>query len=433
AEVRQWLSRILRPEFIPKELELNLIPLRNWAIFYRDWIDHGGSDTFIVKYKMDKYVIQISETINYVILAVRDLALKTPVSKDEHRKYVLEMAQRLLVSEIQPPHPGAIVESKAETTGELTVGFWAPPPFSLPKKADNVEETPAETISDSIKFCTDGQLVIFQVLKYIWTGEMQNPFEPRFAPEISTKADDSLWRLVEQQLAESKELNTPEKRIEFYERIKNRIVTRQIEEYLGPMLYNYEGVKLTATVPIALIEHAFNQLDDTQKNYLIKQRKSDELYIEGLKAFNQKRYDIAVDNWSSALKLEPLNVRCALLLMVATDYLKEKMQATLGKVDYENPTLGKAVDALLSHRQAILKYELTQREETLKEREISKHRILALDYYAKGQYQEAINEWNEVLKIDPGNPQAALFIDLASRRMKSKEGETAVETTGEKK
>lgn len=424
AAVRQWLIRILRPEFIPKDLELHLIPLRNWAIFYRDWIDHGGSDTFIVKYKiLNKYVIQISETINYVIIAVRDLDRKAPVSKAEHKKFVLEMAQRLLVSEIHPPHPGALVESKTETTGELTVGFWTPPSPALSKKNNDGVEVPPEVISDSIKFCTDGQLVIFQVLKYIWTGEMPNPFEPRFTPEPSTRTDDSIWKLVEQQLAESKELDTPEKRIEFYERIKNRIVTKQIEEYLGPMLYTYEGEKLTATVPIALIEHAFNQLDDAQKNYLIKQRQSDELYIEGLKAFNQKRYDIAVDKWSASLKLEPLNVRCALLLMVATDYLKEKMQATLGKIDYENPTLGKAIDALLSHRQAILKYELSQREETLKEREVSKHRVLALDYYARGQYQEAINEWNEVLKIDPGNPQAALFIDLATRRLKSKEGE----------
>ena len=274
-----------------------------------------------------------------------------------------------------------------------------------------------------MKFFTNGRFVIFQVLKYIWTNKLNNPFEPRFSLEVDDKVDESIWSIVEKEIKENPDLATPEERIRFYERMKLRIVAKQVEEYLGPLLYDYEGNKLTATIPISQIEKAFNDLNSVQKDYLLKQRKSDEYYIEGLKAFNEKRYDVAVDKWSEALKIDPLNVRCALLLSIAEDYLKEKMYRTLGKVDFQNPTLKKAVEALNNHQSAILNYELTQRIETVKEREIARHRVRAIDLYSEGRYREAIEEWDKVIKIDPGNPQAALFKDLALKRLKETESQ----------
>lgn len=425
AEALQWVLRIIRPEHIPKELMANLIPLRNWAILYRDWIDHGGSDTFIVKYKLGKFVIQISEMPNYLIVAARDLELSKPLPKLEHLKFVAYCAQLLLSAELQPESFEAIIESIESPSGEITVGFWAPP--------EKKEEAEQEIIADSVRFFTDGQVVIFQVLKYFWTREMQNPFVPRFSPEVSSKIDEAIWQLVEKQIENNPALDSPEKRIEFYERIKSRIITKQVEEYLGPLLYDYQGNKLTATVPVTLIERAFTELNEVQKDYLLKQRKSDELYIEGLKAFNQKRYDLAVENWAHSLEIDPINVRCALLLNVAADFLKEKMLGSLGKIDYKDPTLAKAIDALLTHRQAVLKYELAQREETLKEREIASHRIRALDYYSQGQYRKAIKEWDEILKIDPENAQAALFKDMALKRLQITEPEPKEQTPQKKK
>jgi len=417
----EWTMRILKPTFIPEDLLVHLIPLRNWAVLYRDWIDHGGSDTFIVKYKIQDMVIQISETANYFIVSARDLTQGKRIYS-EHVPFVKEMADRLFTAEVRPFSIEEISKSDEPETEELTVGFWSARGELEKKEEAAVQDSEeAEFVSDSVKFCTDGQFVIFQIFKYVWSGQRANPFDPRFSPELSSEIDEAIWALVEKQINEMPQLDTPEKRIEVYERIKTRLVTKQVEEYLGPLLYDYEGNKLTTTIPVALIEGAFSQLNDIQKQHLLEQRKSDEYYIEGLKAFNEKRYDLAVDNWTDALEVDPLNVRCALLLTVAADFLKEKMLQSLGKVDYDNPTLSKAVDALLTHKQAVLRNELSQRREVKKDREIANHRIRAIDFYSRGQFDKAIEEWDEVLTIDPGNPQAQLFKDLARKRLKEME------------
>ncbi|MCD6384251.1 hypothetical protein J7M23_00595 [Candidatus Sumerlaeota bacterium] len=425
AECMKWILQTIRSSLIPQDLSEHLIPLRNWSIFYRDWIDHGGSDTFVVKYKLGSLVIRISETANYILVAVRDLKQQQNYPKEEHISFVLNMASEVLTPALQPESADAVSISNETKTGIATEGFWAASMTAHTNQPDTQgkQKSSQGVISDGVKFFTNGRFVIFQVLKYIWTNKLNNPFEPRFSLEVDDKVDESIWSIVEKEIKENPDLATPEERIRFYERMKLRIVAKQVEEYLGPLLYDYEGNKLTATIPISQIEKAFNDLNSVQKDYLLKQRKSDEYYIEGLKAFNEKRYDVAVDKWSEALRIDPLNVRCALLLSIAEDYLKEKMYRTLGKVDFQNPTLKKAVEALNNHQSAILNYELTQRIETVKEREIARHRVRAIDLYSEGRYREAIEEWDKVIKIDPGNPQAALFKDLALKRLKETESQ----------
>lgn len=432
-ECVKWILQTIRSSLIPQDISEHLIPLRNWSIFYRDWIDHGGSDTFIVKYKIGSLVIRISETPNYILVAVRDLNQKEKFAKEEHITFVVNMASEVLAPELQPKSVDAISIINKTNSGIATEGFWSasvsPSSAQAKPKTENNQNSSQEAISDSVKFFTNGGFVVFQVLKYIWTNELSNPFEPRFSLDVNTEVDKSIWNIVEKEIKENPDLATPEDRIKFYERMKLRIIAKQVEEYLGPLLYDYEGNKLTATIPISQIETAFNKLNSIQKDYLLKQRKSDEYYIEGLKAFNEKRYDVAVDKWADALNIDPLNVRCALLLSIAEDYLKEKMYRTLGRVDFQNPTLKKAVEALTAHQRAILNYELTQRIETIKEREIARHRVRAIDLYSEGRYKEAIEEWDKVLKIDPGNPQAELFKDLALKRIE----ETRTQGSGEKK
>ena len=423
SEFEQWIARAIKQRFIPSDITRHLIPLRNWAILYRDWIDHGGSDTFVVQYHAGSYTVRISETPNYILVAIRDLDQGGRKSKEEHIQFVFDTSLKILTNDVLPKTVQDISKNREALSEATTSGFWAARVLqenANTKSADNISE-PSDMPSDSVKFFTDGQFIVFQIFKYVWSKEMKNPFEPRFAIETITKIDESLWDMVEREIKENPDLKTPEKRIQFYENMKTRLVTKQIEEYLGPLLYDYEGTKLSSAIPISQIEKAFSDLNDIQKNHLLKQRKSDEFYVEGLKAFNEKRYDIAVGRWTEALSIDPMNVRCALLVTLATDFMKDKMQQTMGKIDFENPTLAKAISALMNHKQAILRYELSDREQTLKDREIAQHRVLAIDYYSKGMYEMAIKEWDEVLKIDPQNPQAALFKDLATKRLGAKD------------
>jgi len=50
-------------------------------------------------------------------------------------------------------------------------------------------------------------------------------------------------------------------------------------------------------------------------------------------------------------------------------------------------------------------------------KEMEKHYMKATEYYKKGIYKQAIEEWNEVLKIDPNHKQSKESIEKARKKM----------------
>jgi tetratricopeptide (TPR) repeat protein len=416
-EAALWISRTLNHEYVLPDLSEKLIALRNWAVLYRDWVNHGGSDSFLVKYTLNRRVIQVVETTNYVLVAVRDLDGKKISAKAEHMNHISATARRILSTALQPADPGNLGVIADQSTGEVTVGFWAP--GGMPPESGTSEKTSAgsQLPSDSIKFCTDGDFVIFQVLKYIWGVELQNPFEPRFGPRVSIPSDNRTWQMIEEILAANPDLDTPRKRIEFWERFKDRIVMKEAEEYLGSLLYDSQGNKITSSIPLEQLERAFMNLNIDQREMLITQRMIDENYIKGLKAFNENHYDEAIDRWVHVLELDPLNVRAAILLSIAVEYKKE----FLAKIQHEGPAIDtvvtKALDTLAKHQAAVQKERLTERAEDERSRKIASHRIRAMEFYTEGDYEKAIQEWDAVMQIDPGNPQASMFRKLAADQL----------------
>ena len=65
---------------------------------------------------------------------------------------------------------------------------------------------------------------------------------------------------------------------------------------------------------------------------------------------------------------------------------------------------------------AILKERKKRTEEYEKWREILLHRSKAIEYFVKGELDRAVEEWDIVLKLDPGNPTALLFFDMIERK-----------------
>ncbi len=417
AEAAQWISQVLNREFILPEISDKLIPLRNWAVLYRDWIDHGGSDSFLVKYTMKRHVIQITETTNYVLIAVRNLdGIKTR-EKAEQMNLAFETARTLLAKSLQASEPNRLGVVADQSTGEVTVGFWAPETAPGKDAASRQSTTGSQLPSDSIKFCTDGDFVIFQLLKYIWGASLQNPFEPRFAALVTIPSDTQTWQMIEEIIASNPELDTPRKRIEFWERFKDRIVMKESEEYLGPLLFDSQGNKITSSIPLRQLERAFMNLNADQREMLIQQRMVDENYIKGLNAFNENHYDEAIDRWVHVLELDPLNVRAAILLSIAVEYKK----AFLAKIQREGPAMDsvvvKALDTLARHQTAVQKERLEEKAQDKQSRKIASHRIRAMEFYTEGNYEKAIEQWDAVMQIDPGNPQASMFRKLAADQL----------------
>jgi tetratricopeptide (TPR) repeat protein len=48
---------------------------------------------------------------------------------------------------------------------------------------------------------------------------------------------------------------------------------------------------------------------------------------------------------------------------------------------------------------------------------IKRHYLDGVNYYMNGLYKEAITEWEEVLKLDPGNESAKVNIERAKKRL----------------
>jgi hypothetical protein len=418
AETTLWIARVLLKPYVPQDLPAHLLPLKSYAILYRDWIDHGGSDAFLVRYQLGTNVFQTLETPNYVLIAYKDISRKQAEPLSKHVEYALSVAEQILQKELVATKADAVTLLDMPKDVNITTGYWKPNIALAKMKAEHAESFDEDILSDSVRFCTNGDVVAFEVFKYIWTASVENPFTSRFGIIVDTKADERLFTMLEEHIKSNPSLNTPKKRIEFLDRIKDRLVTRQAEEYLGPLLYDYDGNKITATIPFKNLDAAVSALTDDQKTILVNERMVDEYYIRGLKAFNQKDYAGAIADWCQVLELDPLNVRAAILLQIAMDFREVQMAFAGEAALRKDPSLVSAREALAAHRQHVLKQRLIQKEEELTSQEIAAHQIKAIDYYTEGHFADAIREWDQVLKIDPSNARALLFREMAIGQLK---------------
>jgi hypothetical protein len=418
SEAALWLDRILKQQYLPKDVSAHLLALKNYAVLYRDWIDHGGSDAFLVKYQADSIVFQILETPNYVLIACKDLSQRNAEPVSAHVNFALGMAKRVLENDLVARSADSVHLLEMPKDVSITTGYWKPNVDFEKLKAQHPGAYDEDILSDSIRFCTNGDVVAFEIFKYIWTASVENPFASRFGVIVDTRSDERLFTMLEDQMKSNPSLNSPKTRIEFLDRIKDRLVTRQAEEYLGPFLYDYEGNKITANIPFKNLDAAVSSLNDDQKAILVNQRMVDEYYLRGLKSFNEKDYQGAIANWIQVLELEPLNVRAAILLEIAMDFRKQQIAFAGEAVVRKDPSLESAREALATHKRNILKRRLIDKEEQLTSQEIASHQIKAIDYYTEGHFADAIREWDAVLKIDPANARALLFREMAIGQLK---------------
>ena len=71
-------------------------------------------------------------------------------------------------------------------------------------------------------------------------------------------------------------------------------------------------------------------------------------------------------------------------------------------------------DTLAKHQTAVQKERLEEKAEDKQSRQIASHRIRAMEFYTEGNYEKAIEQWDAVMQVDPGNPQASMFRKLAA-------------------
>lgn len=122
-------------------------------------------------------------------------------------------------------------------------------------------------------------------------------------------------------------------------------------------------------------------------------KKAQDLYNEGIKLYGNEKLADAASVWKEALKLNP-------------EYDEAKI--SLARVETQIRTLERIGSG---------KTEKAAAQDTEKRIKLKKHYLDGINYYMSGLYNEAISEWEEVLKIDPAYENVKQNIERAKKRL----------------
>jgi tetratricopeptide (TPR) repeat protein len=184
-------------------------------------------------------------------------------------------------------------------------------------------------------------------------------------------------------------------------------------------------------------------------------------YAQGAIFYINGEWAKAIAQWENALKLDPSNEELLAFIKIAEkkrteEEVFEKAEILYrdglahykeGKIDEATKELEEAIKLNPKHTKA-QEYLAKAREKTTgmkKEEEekghrqtIEKHYIQGIDYYAEGEFKNALKEWEEVLRIDPQHEGAKEYIKkandkIASANSRRGKSEPAVRGSGEEK
>ena len=165
-------------------------------------------------------------------------------------------------------------------------------------------------------------------------------------------------------------------------------------------------------------------------------------YAQGAIFYINGEWGKAISQWKNALKLDSSNKELSEFIKIAekrrhqeealekaevlyrnglAHYNEGKIKEAITELEEAiklNPNHTKARDYLARAREKVS--EMKGEEEAKRRREIiEKHYFRGIDYYAEGKFKKAIEEWDEVLRIDPEHKGAKEYIDKARDKIAS--------------
>ena len=159
-------------------------------------------------------------------------------------------------------------------------------------------------------------------------------------------------------------------------------------------------------------------------------------YAQGIIFYIKGEWAKAISQWENALKIYRSNKEISEFLKIAqkrkqeeeafekaevlyrdglAQYNKGKISEAIKQLEEVikfNPQHRKAQELLAKVREKVADIKKEERERMLRET-VDKRYFQGIDYYAEGQFNKAIKEWQEVLKIDPTHSGAKEYLKKA--------------------
>ncbi|HUW23076.1 MAG TPA: tetratricopeptide repeat protein [bacterium] len=159
-------------------------------------------------------------------------------------------------------------------------------------------------------------------------------------------------------------------------------------------------------------------------------------YAQGTVFYIKGEWGKAISQWENTLKIDPSNKEISEFIKIAkkrrqeeesfekaevlyrdglAQYNKGKINEAikqLGEVIKFNPQHRKARELLDKAKEKVTAIKKEERAMRLRET-VDKRYFRGIDYYAEGQFNKAIEEWREVLKIDPTHSGAKEYLKKA--------------------
>jgi hypothetical protein len=415
-QAAEMAQAILRPDYVPENLAARWIPLRGWNIFYTDWVNHGGADTFLTNYTADDVRLQLADTPNFVIVAIRP---KSPRPAGEHLdEWVLEVVRAMCNEAILP------AQAEASQTVEITVAYapdqiiegeWTP--RGPAERRASQTRTGSRDI-ERVKFFTDGEIVVISVPKFLWDPtSLVNPFAPRF-PAPSGPAEIAAMT----QMLFRPESPTPQP-IDSDPASMTRLLEQLLRATPSDVLLRDWSRRTRVNLDADKLDRMFNDMSAERKGLWHAQQLSERLIAEGVGALSDQHYDEAATRFSQALILDPLNVSAAMLLEITRDRARDWAVSIDRPLPL--PWFEAADQALRRHQNAVEYRRRETQERSQTQLALRDLRTQFLEAYAENDLRQARQILHRMLDLDPGNASTLFFVDMIEGLLAAEEGRTA--------
>jgi tetratricopeptide (TPR) repeat protein len=401
-----WLDAAFQYRPLPSQLILNAIEMRNWLIMFSDWARDSGADAFVMRFTSAGFTNHITETNTNIILLTRP---ERPGLRGnmEAVDYAMSVAAQFVRPYLMPANREDVVAEELPLMKGAFEGTWQPGRQGRAHRP--LAENPPPL---AIRFFVAGDMVAINFNKNLW-ALVDNPmlYARRFEAPQDQTAELEILTAIQRETITSGRLNDPSERIIFYERLRQQLNIKTVEEFLGPMLYDSLGNRLTSNnLDYTRLLAAMERLNQEQREELLRQRRVDWHYLEGLRSFERGDLDMAIDHWSRALAEDPVNVRIALLLDVAAEIKIERDFGGDRQVANRDIVIDSINELQFYHRQAIRDNAAGTRNRERIRAEVLEMRNNAIELYRQGRFAESVAIWQQILEREPDNAFAALWL-----------------------